>query len=392
MARRKGWRSFEDNQDRFDRVGRMKPRYKKSTKASDLEEDFESPEDTWAEREPLGFAARVVEVHKRYAFISPEPELGAIKTRDVWLATIARTFLQAKKSQRNFIVVGDRVLCTKTTEDNAGVVTDLPQCVIQQLSPRTSMIKRVDPAKPEMEHVLASNVNQLLVVASFVNPLVKWGLIDRYLVLAEIQGIKPIIVINKRDLLKEESQDFQDDCAANIEVYRKLGYDVYTVQANAANARKNIDIQELKMGLKGKVSMLSGHSGVGKSSLVNIFEPELVQAVEANDDIFYKGRHTTSYASFIKLGTGGYVIDTPGIRSFVLQELPHRELAYGFLELRGFMGQCRYRECRHLEEPECAVRDAVAAGTVNRRRYESYKGILLGSTGREGRVRDIEPE
>lgn len=389
---RKGrnWRSFENDGDQFDRVGRMKPRYKKSTKSSDLEQDFESSEETWAEREPHGFAARVVEVHKRYAFISPEPEIGAIKTRDVWLATIARTYLQAKKSQRNFIVVGDRVLCTRTTEDHAGVVTDLPQCVIQQLSPRTSLIKRVDPSKPEMEHVLASNVDQLLIVASFVSPNVKWGLIDRYLVLAELQGIKPIIVLNKRDLLKEESEEFQADCAENIAIYRSIGFTVYTVQANAPNARKNVDIQELKMSLKGKVSMLSGHSGVGKSSLVNIFEPELVQAVEINDDIFYKGRHTTSYASFIKLGTGGYVIDTPGIRSFVLQQLPHRELAYGFPELRGFMGQCRYRECRHLEEPECAVHAAVEAGTVSRRRYESYKGILLGTTGREGRIRDIE--
>lgn len=392
MVRRKGWRSYEDDQDRFDRVGRMKPRFRKSTKASDLEEDFESAEDTWLEKEPAGFAARVVEVHKRYAFVSPEPEVGSIKTRDVWLATIARKFLQTKKSQRNFIVVGDRVLCTKTTEDNAGVVTDLPQCVMQQLSPRKSLIKRVDPANPEMEHVLASNVDQLLIVASFVSPTVKWGLVDRYLILAELQGIKPIIVLNKRDLLKEERQDFQDDCAANIAIYRNLGYSVYTVQANAANARKNIEIQELKMGLRGKVSMLSGHSGVGKSSLVNIFEPELVQAVEANDDIFYKGRHTTSYASFIKLGTGGYVIDTPGIRSFVLQDLPHGDLAYGFPELRALMGKCRYPACRHLEEPECVIKDAVEAGTVSRRRYESYKGILLGSTGREGRVRDIETE
>ena len=146
------------------------------------------------------------------------------------------------------------------------------------------------------------------------------------------------------------------------------------------------------MALKGRVSMLSGHSGVGKSSLVNLFEPELVQAVEKNDDIFYKGRHTTSYASFIKLGTGGYVIDTPGIRSFVLQELDHRELAYGFVDIRPFAGQCRYQGCRHVEEPECAVRQAVSEGKIDERRYLSYRGILQGTTGREGRVRDLEIE
>lgn len=394
MVRRKSsnWRSFEEDGDSFDRVGRMKPRERKSSRSNDLEEQFECSEDKWPEKHPAGFAARVVEVHKRYAFVSPEPLLGEIRTRDVWLSTIARTYLQTKKSQRNFIVVGDRVLCTPTTEDHAGVVTDLPQCVIQQLSPRRSLIKRVDPGKQGVDHVLASNVDQLLIVASFVSPTVKWGLIDRYLVLSELQGIRPIIVLNKKDLLKEESNEFQLDCERNIKVYQSLGYDVFAIQANSATAKKNIDVRELQMMLKNKISMLSGHSGVGKSSLVNLFAPELVQAVEANDDIFYKGRHTTSYASFIKLGSGGYVIDTPGIRSFVLQETGHRELSYGFPEIRAKQGLCRYRECRHLEEPECAVQAAVYLGEIDSRRYESYCGILMGTTGREGRVRDLDME
>ncbi|MCX6124658.1 MAG: ribosome small subunit-dependent GTPase A [Proteobacteria bacterium] len=376
------WRSFERDEDGFDRVGRMKPRERKSSRSANLEEGFECQEDQWIERHPNGFAARVVEVHKRYAFISPEPENGSIKTRDVWLATIARRFLQAKKLQRNFIVVGDRVLCVATTEDNAGVVTDLPQCVIQQLSPRISMIRRLDPSKAGVEHILASNVDQLLVVASFVSPQVKWGLIDRYLILAELQGVRPIIVLNKRDLLPKESKVFK------IEVYRSLGYTVCAVQANCENAKNNIDIQELKMSLKGKISMLSGHSGVGKSSLVNLFEPELVQTVEKNENISYKGRHTTSYASFIKLGTGGYLMDTPGIRSFVLEELGHRDLSFGFPEMRPFLGSCKYRECRHIEEPECKIRESVENGSIDSRRYKSYRGIFLGTTGREGRVRD----
>lgn len=386
------WRQFEQDEERFERVSRMKPRERKSSKAARLDEEFELIESMWPEKIPDGFAARVVEVHKRYAFVSPEPDEGHIKTRDVWLATIARKFLQAKRQQRNFIVVGDRVLCAPTTEDHAGVVTELPQCVIQHLAPRKSLIKRLDPQRKDMEHVLASNVDQLLIVASYVGPTVKWGLIDRYLVLAEMQAIRPIIVLNKKDLLKEEKLEFQSDCAENIEVYRRLGYRVYSVQANASNAKKNIEIQELKMDLKGHISMLSGHSGVGKSSLVNLFDPELVQAVEKNEDIFYKGRHTTSYASFIKLGTGGYVIDTPGIRSFVLQEISHRDLAQGFVEFRDYLGRCRYQGCRHLDEPECAVGKAVEDGLISARRYESYRGILQGTTGREGRVRDLDFE
>jgi ribosome biogenesis GTPase len=390
--RRKGgnWRKFEDDDESFDRVSKMKPREKKTSKAAQLEEEFEVQESKWPEKFADGFAARVVEVHKRYAFVSPEPEEGQIKTRDVWLATIARKFLQAKREQRNFIVVGDRVFCTRTTEDHAGLVTDLPQCVIQLLSPRKNIIKRVDPHRRGMDHVLASNVDQLLIVASYVGPTVKWGLIDRYLVLAELQGIRPIIVLNKKDLLQDEKEDFRASCDENINNYRTLGYQVFSVQANAASARKNIDIQELKMLLKGRVSMLSGHSGVGKSSLVNLFEPELVQAVEKNEDIFYKGRHTTSYASFIKLGTGGYVIDTPGIRSFVLQELSHRELAFGFVDMRDVTSRCKFQGCRHLDEPGCAVRQAVEDGSISSRRYQSYRGILQGTTGREGRVRDLD--
>jgi ribosome biogenesis GTPase / thiamine phosphate phosphatase len=383
------WRVFEKDEDGFDRQSRMKPRTKKSSKAAQLDQAFELPEEQWLERHPDSFAARVVEVHKRYAFVSPEPTVGQIQTRDVWLATIARKFLQAKQGERNFIVVGDRVACTPTSTSDAGVVTDLPQCVMQQLSPRRSLIKRIDPMRSDLEHVLASNVDQLLIVASYVGPTVKWGLIDRYLVLAELQGIRPIIVLNKKDLLRAEDQAFQDEVKHHEKVYKDLGYLVYSLQANSESARKSPDVTELRFELKGRISMLSGHSGVGKSSLVNLFQPELVQAVEKNDDIFYKGRHTTSYASFLKLGTGGYVIDTPGIRSFVLQDLNHRELSEGFIEFRNFTGQCKYRECRHLEEPECAVRAAAASGAIDARRYQSYKGILQGTTGREGRTREM---
>src|SRR5690606_33316642 len=141
-----------------------------------------------------------------------------------------------------------------------------------------------------------------------------------------------------------------------------------------------------------KITVLSGHSGVGKSTLVNLFEPEIIQAVEENSDIFYKGRHTTSYASFIKLNQGGYIIDTPGIRSFALEKLEPIDLAYGFKEIRAFLGKCKYRECRHIEEPGCAVKEAVDTGSIFERRYHSYAGILLGTTGREGRTREEDME
>ena len=111
--------------------------------------------------------------------------------------------------------------------------------------------------------------------------------------------------------------------------------------------------------------------------------------MEEDDNIFYKGRHTTSFASFIKLGTGGYVIDTPGIRSFTFEEKTAIELSHCFVEFRPLLGKCKYRECRHMDEPDCKVLAAVAAGTISRWRYKSYLGILLGATGREGRIRDL---
>jgi ribosome biogenesis GTPase len=236
-------------------------------------------------------------------------------------------------------------------------------------------------------------MDQILIVASYLSPKVKWGLIDRYLVMAESEGISAIIALNKADLLQDaERQEERAEAEAMVELYRNLGYRVFSLQANAKGAKRHADIKRLGELLKDKITLLSGHSGVGKSSLVNLFRPEIVQAVEEDDDIFYKGRHTTSFASFIKLGSGGYVIDTPGIRSFTFEEKGPIELSHCFVEFRPLLGMCKYRECRHIDEPDCAVRTAVEAGTISRWRYKSYLGILLGATGREGRIRDLPLE
>jgi ribosome biogenesis GTPase len=381
------YRGDEDGDDlfRYDKIRRARDKRKKY-KADDVQ--FELAEDRWEERgEGSWFPARVVEVHKRYAFVSPEHSIGEVDTRDVWLATVARRYLQSRRGERNTIVVGDRVLCRPTDERDADLGTDIPCCVIEHLSPRKSQIARRDPSGKNREHVLASNVDQLLIVASYKAPLIKWGLIDRYLLLAEEQGIPAIIVLNKEDLLAEEDPEFRKRCKEEAETYRRLGYTVFSLKVEFQTWRSTA-IKELHALLDGKVTILSGHSGVGKSSLVNLFRPEIEQEVEPNSEIFYKGRHTTTYASMIKLGRGGYVIDTPGIRSFVLEDRGPIELSYGFVEMRGLMNQCKFRECRHIDEPDCAVRAAVAAGRISERRYRSYCGILQGDTGRQGRTRD----
>lgn len=373
---------------KVDKIRRSKDKLKKHNRD---ETQFELGKDSWEKAEEGWFAARVVEVHKRYAFISPEPSEGAIDTRDVWLATVARRHLQSRRGERNTIVVGDSVLCRPSDDRDVKITTDLPCCVIEHLAPRRSRIARRDPMVMEREHVLASNMDLLLVVGSYANPGVKWGLIDRYLVLAAEQEIPAIIVINKEDLLKNETIEFREKCAREIAYFRALGYPVFSLQVEQQEFEHPL-IRELHSLMDGKTTILSGHSGVGKSSLVNLFRPEIQQEVEENSNINYKGRHTTSYASMIKLGRGGYVIDTPGIRSFVLRERGPVELSYGFVEMRALVNKCKFRECRHIDEPGCAVIQAVADGAISERRYASYKGILSGISGREGRTRDDAKE
>ncbi len=411
--------------DSFEKFSKIRKREKKKSRAGDLGEAFEKDESTWSGTIDSGggfFAARVVEVHKRYAFVSSEPICGEVNTGDIWLATIAKRFLTARREQRNFVCVGDRVLCRPARENELASTSELPQCLIESLAPRRTRLSRRDPATPEREHILCSNVDQLAIVASFRMPLVKWGLIDRYLVLAESEGIRPLIVLNKRDMLESGADDiekaeqaeidreladeperessqsgrsleaFRRKCNERIALYRSLGYSVFSLQANTKGAARDPESKALQVALKAKITAFSGHSGVGKSSIVNLFKPELVQAVEPDEDIFYKGRHTTSYASFIKLGSGGFVIDTPGVRSFLIHEDSPIHLTHCFVEMRPFLGKCGFRECRHLDEPDCRVLEAVESGKISRWRYNSYLGLLLGTTGRQGRTRDLEVE
>lgn len=410
----------DENTDSFEKFSKIRRKEKRKSHSNDLTVKFEIPEVDWDIQPESGFfRGRVVEVHKRYAFVSPEPADQPMRTNEVWLATIARTHLTARREERNFVCVGDIVMCRPAKEDELASTSELPQCLIEAMAPRMTRLSRRDPMTPAREHVLCSNIRQLAVVASFRKPLVKWGLIDRYLVLAESEGIEPIIVLNKRDLLEEDAEldrvesrelqaevsvddggepqghglaAFKQRCQDRIAIYRALGYKVFCLQANKRAAGRDPEVKELARCLQGKITAFSGHSGVGKSSIVNLFKPELVQAVEPDEDIFYKGRHTTSYASFLKLGSGGYVIDTPGVRSFLLREDSPIHLTHCFVEMRQYLGKCAYRECRHVDEPDCLVRDAVESGKIAPWRYKSYLGLLLGTTGRQGRTRDLDVE
>jgi ribosome biogenesis GTPase len=238
------------------------------------------------------------------------------------------------------------------------------QGIIERVEPRRGVVSRTSRGR---QHVLVANVDQLVIVTSAAEPRIKPNLIDRLLVTAERSAIRPVICINKIDLVNPA------DLMPLVGVYAQLGYEVMLVSAITGQG-----IWQLRERLRHQESVLSGQSGVGKSSLLNAVEPGLhlrVQAVSADTE---KGRHTTTTAELIPLSFGGYVVDTPGIRQFQLWDVIPEEVAGFFPDLRPYVSRCRFPDCTHTHEDDCAVKDAVADGWIDARRYESYVQIRAG--------------
>lgn len=332
---------------------------------------------------------RVIEAQKKNIFIAEEDAHGTPQTEKLWLCTVAKRHFQRAHKERNFVVVGDRILFVPDTEtqfDSEGEVeeSDLPRGTIQHMLPRKNKISRKDPMRPEWEHIMLTNIDMIVVVASVLNPEVRWGLIDRFLVQAELEHVPATIVLNKIDLLSTSAQatpEFLATYQKRIEIYRSIGYEV--IEVCALKPRKTADaIKHLRALLKGKVVGFTGHSGVGKSSLVNLFKPEFEQIVDDDPEIFYKGRHTTTYNSLLHLGIGAYAIDTPGVRSFRIEYSDPILLSACFKEFRPY--KCKFSECAHDLEIDCGIKKAIQDGKISQERHRSYLGILKGTTYREG--------
>lgn len=231
---------------------------------------------------------------------------------------------------------------------------------------------------------MLANIDLMVIVASVLHPEVRWGLIDRILVQAEMDNIPAVIVLNKVDLLSDAnlaSAEFLANYKRRVEIYKSIGYQVFEICA--LKPKKTLDsIKELKLLFKGKLVGFCGHSGVGKSSVVNLMKPEFEQIVDDDPEIFYKGRHTTTYNSLLRLGIGAYAIDTPGVRSFDTETQDAITLSACFREFAN--RRCKYRECSHTVEPECGVLQALEEGFISQERYRSFLGILKGVTFREG--------
>jgi ribosome biogenesis GTPase len=236
--------------------------------------------------------------------------------------------------------------------------------IIERVEPRRGVVSRTSRGR---QHVLVANVDQLVIVTSAAEPRLKPNLVDRMLVTAERTAIRPVICVNKIDLIEPA------DLMPLVGVYAQLGYDVLLV-----SARTGLGIDRLRDWLKGAQSVCTGQSGVGKSSLLNAVEPGLALRVQEVSEETQKGKHTTTTAELIPLSFGGYVVDTPGIRQFQLWDVIPEEVAGFFRDLRPYVSRCRFPDCTHTHEDNCAVKDAVADGWIDARRYESYMQIRAG--------------
>jgi ribosome biogenesis GTPase / thiamine phosphate phosphatase len=250
---------------------------------------------------------------------------------------------------RNVVAVGDRVWFLPGA---AG------QGTIEKVEERRGTIKR---GYRRREHIIVSNVDQLLIVASFEQPELKLPLIDRYLISAERGGVRPVIILNKADLVDVAEYQWV------IGLYSQLGYE--TIPTSSADGR---GVARLRQILKEGASAVSGQSGVGKSSLLNVIQPGLNLRVREVSDWTEKGKHTTTHAELLRLEGGGYVVDTPGLRQFELWAVDRQQIQEGFIEFRPYVTHCRFPDCSHTHERDCAVKDAVHFGQIDLGRFESY--------------------
>lgn len=285
-----------------------------------------------------------------------EVELHQGPARGRVVEATLRGRLKREERTGQAVVVGDRVLVQPHADDSH---------TIEAVEERRSELARRAPGASGKYRakVVVANVDQLVAVFSVARPEPRLRMLDRFLVLAEANHLDSAVVANKIDL--------DPDAGSAFQIYEDAGYPV--LQTSATTGRGVDELREL---IRGRISVLTGPSGVGKSSLLNTMEPGLSLRIGEVSEAVNKGRHTTVSSVLIPLDCGGYVADTPGLRELGLWGIDPSELDACFPELRPYLGACRFRSCTHTHEPGCAVLEAVEVGQVRRERYESYRAIL----------------
>lgn len=279
----------------------------------------------------------------------------------IWQCRLRGKFKIKGLKTTNPIAIGDKVVFEiEDKTANTGI--------INEILPRLNYIIRQSVHKTAHGHILAVNIDQAIIIVTYNYPKTSLGFLDRFLVSAESFRIPVKIIFNKVDLLDDEEINYLDQLSA---YYASIGYEcMYT------SATQNTGIKEFEDLLTNKKTLLSGHSGVGKSSLVNQIAPDLNIKTKEISDFANKGVHTTTYATMFELSKNTFIIDTPGIKELGLIDIEKNEIYHFFPEMRKKMGQCKYYNCLHLSEPQCAVLEAVNTGEILVSRYQSYLSML----------------
>ena len=284
-----------------------------------------------------------------------------LRTEDgsTYQARIRGKFRIANIKHTNPIAVGDEV-DFEIDKDNIAVITTIHD--------RKNYIIRKSVNLSKKTHIIASNIDVAFLVVTMANPKTSFGFIDRFLITAEAYQIPVVILFNKIDAYTEEEMD---DLALYKHIYNSIGYESMDISAETG---LNLDLVKERM--KDKISLVSGHSGVGKSTLINALNPDLNLKTHQVSDFNSKGQHTTTFAQMFEWPFGGFIIDTPGIKEFGLVHLDKSELQNYFPEIFEIRSGCKFDNCIHVNEPKCAVRDAVEAMEIAPSRYENYLTFL----------------
>jgi ribosome biogenesis GTPase len=262
----------------------------------------------------------------------------------------------------NPVAVGDNVLFERTPEHTSGVITEVLE--------RKNYILRKASNLSKQSQIIAANIDQAFLMITIVFPETPVEFIDRFLVTAEAYRVPAFIVINKTDLYKDEEIEkmiYLED------MYNKIGYECIRL-----SLKKDENVEVLKDKMKNRISLVSGNSGVGKTTLINTLNPELHLRTEEISDYHKQGKHITTFPEMHRMPFGGFVIDTPGIRGFGVVDMEKNEIYHFFPEIFRISHNCRYYNCLHLDEPGCAVRKAVEEGEIDFLRYRSYLNIMEG--------------
>jgi ribosome biogenesis GTPase / thiamine phosphate phosphatase len=279
----------------------------------------------------------------------------------IWNARMKGVFKLDGITSTNPIAVGDVV---DFEEENSKEQT----VMITRIHDRKNYINRQSPRIKSQQHIVAANIDQSLMIATIKEPRTSQGFIDRFLVVCEMYHVPAIILFNKIDLYKQKDMAKFEQLK---NVYEAIGYTVAGV-----SLKQDPDTQDIKDLLKGKMTLISGHSGVGKSTFINAIIPDAKVRTQDVSGWSGKGQHTTTFAEMYELPFGGKIIDTPGMKEFGLVDIERSELSGYFPEMRERLNDCQFNNCLHINEPGCAIKQAVIDGEIDEDRYVSYYNIL----------------